>query len=280
MQMRTASLSTFTVFSSRFKPWSHIELGAANYGNNPYADPSYSGSGTLGNNQFDLLFATIDQLIKTKGNQGIFYINDRHDIAVNFTVEHLTTYLTENHPNNKIRLIALPGDFFSIELPMVDSIHLKNPETWFFRALDNEIYQTRMQYFAEHAKEGLTLVTYFKHYFLPRVERLGIGFKVVNDNYCAYVHADGMAITKYGNNVEFNVKSIQTLIQEKCTKEYITHTRIPVDAESKSVAAIEIPRKRLHCNPLKWNLFGKTMVGVKGFQNVKSDKSKSLTLSP
>jgi hypothetical protein len=191
------------------KIWSHVELGAANYGENVHADSSHISNGKIGKDQHNILFHTIDELIKNKGKNGIVYINDLEKEMVTYTINKLKKYILQKYPVNEIVLKPLVGDFFEIDIPKVTSIHLKNPEDWFFKSLfgKDESKKKRLEYFADHSKEGLTLVTYYTKYFLHGVNMLGVGYKVLNSNYLPYIHTDGSIITKMGNVMQFSIKS-------------------------------------------------------------------------
>lgn len=198
--------------------WSHIELGAANYGANPGADNSYlPKSWAPGKNQYSILFGTLDKLIQEKGKTGFFFLNDLQMYDIEYAIGKLRKHIQQNHPDSNIKLLPLPGDFFKIKLPFTDSIHLKNPEYTFFTELEKNDKQHRLQYFADHSKEGLTLTTYFKRPFLHRLEWLGVGYKIINTHFDPYRHTDGNQIDFHGNVIEFSVKSLATIKSEKLT---------------------------------------------------------------
>lgn len=209
---------SYLVSSSLLAAWSHIELGAANYGTNVHGDTYHKVKGNLSEHQHDLLFKTLDNLISRKGEVGVLYINDLQKVDVEFTIEKLNNYIKESYPNSQIELKELVGNFFKIDLPQVDSIHLKNPEYWFF--LDANIYDNRyfMRSCANSAKEGLTLVTYYKKALLSRIKDYGVGYKILNESYDSYTHADGEKMDGFGNVVEFLIKSKKTIKAEIKTK--------------------------------------------------------------
>ena len=192
------------------KIWSHIELGAGNYGGNVNADETHITDKGLGIEQHKLLFMTADKLIQSKGKNGIIYINDLDEKIVDFTIEKLKNYLLENHPKSKIELRPLVGDFFEIDLPEVTSIHLKNPECWFF----DEFFETKidhLEYFASQSKEGLILTTFYKSYLLKLLPNLKVNYKLLNSDFFPYIHADGVVILTIGNVVELSIKSSNQL---------------------------------------------------------------------
>lgn len=215
------TLSELKSESSESMGWTHIELGAANYGMNLQAD-SCRVFKKLGKAQHKVLFDTVDALIQQKGLKGVFYLNDLEKKSVSFTMGKLREYLKDKHPNNEILLVPLVGDFFIIDLPNVDTIHLKNPEVMFFTRLYSN--QTRFAYIADRAKEGLRFVTYFKTLFLMVLPELGVGYQIMNVDYQPYLHIDGTQITMHGNVVEFDIRSKRSLLNTAENKEYVTKT--------------------------------------------------------
>lgn len=202
--------------SSKFLPcplikWTHIELGAANYAENPDGDSTHEAKNGCSKSQYSLLFSTIDRLIQKKGKSGIFYVNDLQEEDVNYTIKQLEQYIRQQYLTHDIEVKPLTGDFFKIDLPKVDSMHLKNPEYWFFTNLDIKENSNRLSLFADCTREGLTLVTYYKRPFLHRLENLGVGYKIRNPNYSPYIHADGTIISSCGNTIEFIIKSMKSL---------------------------------------------------------------------
>ena len=212
-------LSLFTCScSTRISPntlpgWHHIELGASNYGEDPEQNKQHPGadqshfSNVTDPNQHQLLFKTVDTLIATKGIQGVFYLNDLTEKDVAYTKAALTAYLAEKYPEHEIYLLALVGDFFKINLPKVDSIHLKNPEYFFFKELDKRVNQTRLKYFSNQAKEAFTLVTYYYWPLIHRLKSLGVACKIINRDCSPYIHVDGAVIDKYGPTFEFVIRT-------------------------------------------------------------------------
>ncbi len=202
--------------------WSHIELGGAHYTACPETDSNdLPPSQAPRKNRYTILFNTVDKLIESKGKTGVFYLNDLHTENINYALDSLKNHIEIQHPDADIKLIPFTGDFFKIKLPVVDSIHLKNPEYTFFTALDEKANQNRLQYFADHAREGLTLATYFKRPFLHRLERLGVGYKIMNTHFEPYRHTNGQQIDVQGNVIEFSVKSLATIKSEHL-QDYLT----------------------------------------------------------
>jgi hypothetical protein len=188
------------------KKWSHIELGASNYAENVHGDRTHTAKGNLSDNQYNVLFKTTDELIADKGKSGVIYINDLDEQMVKYTIDCLRNYITKTYPDNEIELRSLVGDFFKIDIPQVTSIHLKNPEIWFFDSFA-KFNMNRLHYFADHSSEGLTFVTYFKSDFLKLVNKLGLDYKIINNDYYPYIHADGSTIKSHGNVVQYSITS-------------------------------------------------------------------------
>ena len=212
--------STETILSTLVPAWSHIELGAANYADNLKGDNTYQHATSISADKDNVLYKTLDSLIQSKGKNGVFYINDLDEHSVNYAIRLAEQYVASHYKDSHISIKPLVGDFFKIELPYVDSIDLKNPEYWLFTSLDMAENKNRLTYFADHAKEGLTLITFYKRPFLNRLESLGVGYKIINDEYDPYIHIDGKAILRTGNVIQFNVQSINTLRHDGKIAEY------------------------------------------------------------
>ncbi len=200
----------FTCCSTKVSPeiagaWSHIELGAANYGKQSEASTFES--------QYHVLFETIDQLIIEKGLRGRFYLNDLTKEDVDYTIIVLENYLKKNYPEHQIEVCPLVGNFFKISLPKVDSIHLKNPEYTFFTTLDHWWYQRKLKYFAEQSREGLILTTYYMWPMRHRVKALGVGYEVVDNNFAPYIRADGTAVETSGPVLKLLIQSKEKIFQ-------------------------------------------------------------------
>jgi hypothetical protein len=150
--------------STPHKPWTHLELGAGNYGQdghtkkalrktllkaltkvtntegwwkqlpekdpNPY-DPAH---------QYAVLFQTLDQLVERKGSYGVFHINDLVPEYATYAASCLRDYAEKKHYES-IVIQPVPGDYRKISPAQTlasygfthyDSVHLKNPEVSFF----------------------------------------------------------------------------------------------------------------------------------------------------
>jgi hypothetical protein len=143
--------------------WSHIELGAGNYGKEGHSKtsqqmtvlmefsyvsdaPNYIDNlevySTLAApaHQYALLFQTLDQLVLEKGPKGIFHVNDLYKEYADYAMDCLKEYaLSKNY--HDIIIEVVPGDYTKISSQITlkeyrklfyDSAHLKNPEVSFY----------------------------------------------------------------------------------------------------------------------------------------------------
>lgn len=198
---------------SIFCAWTHIELGAANYGLSLDADKTYPIK-NLHAHQHELLFYTLNNLIKNRGDEGTFIINDLKELDVVFTGIQLRNYIDKNYPKSKIKIEYLIGDYFNVKLPPATSIHLKNPDYSFFEAIQKN-QKKFLARCADHTPEGLMFVTYYKIPLLQQIKKSKIGYKVIHQNFHPYKHADGKIINHYGNVVAFSIKSAKRLKKDK-----------------------------------------------------------------
>lgn len=145
--------------------WTHIELGAGNYGLDghtsfsqnktvlmalsyvsqahnyidriePYnADHNYDPY-----TQYALLFSTLEQQIMERGERGVFHINDLIPEYAEYAALQLKNFAL-SHGYNNIIIEAITGDYTKIEpqatlskfgKTLYDSAHLKNPEISFY----------------------------------------------------------------------------------------------------------------------------------------------------
>jgi len=145
--------------------WSHLELGAANYGASRSHKHQYDPQV-----QYRILFWTLEELVDRYGQQGIFYVNDIQEDACQYCAEQLNTYIEmQGYP---ITVIPLPGDYqcFQWKGPLFDSIHLKNPEARFFR--DREETRTFLTHLASYSRDGLYLFILYSDTFFPKAEKI------------------------------------------------------------------------------------------------------------
>lgn len=144
--------------------WTHLELGAGNYGQEGHTQtsqkktvlkelayvskrPTYVDQLPVTDKtpyqptqQFAVLFWTLDQLVAKKGPQGIFYINDLYKDYAQEAAAHLASYAKAKNYNNIIIEVAA-GDYLKLNAAEIlhpygkqtfDTVHLKNPEVSFY----------------------------------------------------------------------------------------------------------------------------------------------------
>jgi hypothetical protein len=134
------------------RQWRHLELGGANYGKHNVSE-----------NQFQVLYRTIDELIQKYGMNGVIYLNDLIEEDCNYARENLCNYITQNYPHAAIQVEVLAKDYFQINIPedlkvnSLNSIHLKNPTS---RQFDSSLDQKWISNMLEYAKDGFTLTTH------------------------------------------------------------------------------------------------------------------------
>lgn len=138
--------------------WSHLELGAANYGTTPILASAY-GPEYLGgaSNQFKLLFVTVDKLVRDRGPIGTVYVNDLDEKLTKTVAQSLRQYCLERG-YRFIQVVEVAGDFTRREFPHVQSAHLKNPESHLLR---NKQLKKVLQRLADFSDSGLEVWTWF-----------------------------------------------------------------------------------------------------------------------
>ncbi len=147
-----------------FSGWTHLELGAGNYGLDghtktsqrktvlqkiPNVSPETNyidhleemGSGAYNpEEQYAVLFWTLDELVLRYGERGLFHVNDLYEEYASFAAEKLTEY-AKNRGYSQITIEVVAGDYQKID-PIAtlgpygknrySSAHLKNPEVSFY----------------------------------------------------------------------------------------------------------------------------------------------------
>ena len=135
---------------------SHLELGAANYG---------SEYGTS-EKQFLVLEQTFKDLIKKFGPTGVIYLNDLSDTDLKVVHEWTLKWLTDNNYLG-IKIVDLPGNYNEVDVPMVKTAHLTNPELiqlvgkWNYALDEKSQLVSKLEKIAEHSETGLAITTYF-----------------------------------------------------------------------------------------------------------------------
>lgn len=157
-------LLLLTCCATHLNGWTHLELGAGNYGADGHTQASQAktvllklmrlsdkvsyidalektGRGDyLPEKQYAVLFWTLDELVKRYGNVGVFHVNDLYDTYALFAAEKLKNYAALKGYEAVI-IEALSGDYRELQAEKTlskygkdkyDSAHLKNPEISFY----------------------------------------------------------------------------------------------------------------------------------------------------
>lgn len=109
----------FLIPTKKFDGWTHLELGAGNYGPDGHTQQSQrktvlmrlkllsdaknyidelelQGKGDYkAEDQYRILFNTLDQLVERQGSSGIFHVNDLYPEYALFATEKLKKYAEE-----------------------------------------------------------------------------------------------------------------------------------------------------------------------------------------
>lgn len=193
--------------------WYHIELGGGNYGNDGHTKASQimtvvkkfkeispeknyiddleeKGLGNYNpDEQFGVLFWTLDELVLRYGPKGVFHLNDLYEEYALIAVERLKDYASQKGYDS-ITIEPLSGDYQLIHAPAAlakygrkqyTSAHLKNPEvSFYFERMDGEHLlasvisraETRalLHQLASLSESGLYLFILNNKYFIPDEE--------------------------------------------------------------------------------------------------------------
>jgi hypothetical protein len=133
--------------------WTHIELGAANYG------PDFENIDI--EKQYLILYKTIDDLVLNLGLKGTLYINDYNEKIVDFCIQKIVGKITSRYPENAIKIEKLVGNYFEIAIPLCGTMHLKNPESSRLVKLFSPKCKDRLHLMASQSKTGLMVQTVF-----------------------------------------------------------------------------------------------------------------------
>lgn len=150
--------------NKQFSGWTHIELGAGNYGQDGhtktalrktvfkkfdyisywpnYIDwrPESEEQSYDPQQQYAVLFSTLDKLIARSGPMGVFHVNDLVEEYADFAAEKLKEYAEQNGYSSVI-IDVVAGAYTKIrpketlkefQRNFYDSVHLKNPELSFY----------------------------------------------------------------------------------------------------------------------------------------------------
>lgn len=240
------SLSSCTfVESAVFNGWTHLELGAGNYGPDGHTKTSQAMTVLMkikdvsseknyideleefgrGNykpeEQYGVLFWTLDELIRRYGDVGVFHVNDLYDEYAYFATEKLMEYAVSKGYESII-IEAVPGDYQFINSEHTLSpygktkyatTHLKNPEVSLFHdrldgnhfaATDKSREQTRLMLnsLANLSESGLYLFILYNDCFVPLEEKTefmeqGIFYHATNAwESVPYIFPEGNVINK------------------------------------------------------------------------------------
>lgn len=242
-----ASLSTI-VFASDdaiFNGWAHLELGAGNYGPDGHTKASQAmtvlmkiedvsneknyideleefGRGDYKpEDQYGVLFWTLDQLINRYGDVGVFHVNDLYDEYAIFATQKLMEYAISKGYDSII-IETVPGDYQLIDSEKTlsrygkakySSAHLKNPEVslyhdrmdgnhFFSSEKSREQTRSMLKNLANLSENGLYLFILYHENFIPLEERTefmekGIFYNATNEwNSVPYIFPEGNVIEK------------------------------------------------------------------------------------
>jgi len=193
-----------------FDGWTHLELGAGNYGQSGRARGNTAGKNgveacyVLGEEQFFyndqerchdpekqyyVLFWTLDQMVDRYGQKGVFHVNDLYQDYALYTCYRLKEY-AEKQGYDEVIIEAVVSDFSSVdlsktlakyELELYDHVHFKNPEPSLYfsssrkrgQPTEEERAETRalLQSMANLSEEGLYFFTLYNDRFIPKAER-------------------------------------------------------------------------------------------------------------
>lgn len=215
----TIFITTFStlIFSAEdgiFSGWTHLELGAGNYGADGHTKTSQAktvlmklknvsneknyiddleefGHGDYKpEEQYRVLFWTLEELIKRYGDVGIFHVNDLYEEYTVFATQKLKEYASAKGYTS-IVMEAVPGDYQWIDSKQTlskygrvkySTVHLKNPELSFYHdQMDGDLLyssnvsrkKTRslLQKLANLSESGLYLFILDDADFIPLEER-------------------------------------------------------------------------------------------------------------
>ena len=233
--------------------WTHLELGAGNYGEDGHTKTSLQMTvlkaltfvSTQPNfidqlpehdiheykpeEQYQVLFWTLDHLVQFHGDKGVFHVNDLYADYSDFAAEKLRNYAKQKGYDS-VKIESIPGDYAHI-MPSdtlarynrthYDSVHLKNPEISFYHhGLDGDKVVTNketrarsralLQTLANFSKKGLYFFPIdYRDYFIPKAEKAefinkGIFYRSTNEwEAVPYVFPTGQVLDKKYGRVFF-----------------------------------------------------------------------------
>ena len=204
----------FWLSPKKFEGWTHLELGAGNYGPDGHTQVSQKmtvlmkiknvstaknyideleekGKGEYkAEDQYQVLFGTLDQLIERQGPVGVFHVNDLYEEYAIFAADKLKKY-AEQKGYHSVIIESIPGDYQKIDpkkhlskyrRKKYDSLHLKNPEVSLYHdEMDGDILRASAQarqstrdmlkHLAGLSNNGLFLFILYNPNFIPLEEQ-------------------------------------------------------------------------------------------------------------
>jgi len=204
----------FWTSTKKFDGWTHLELGAGNYGTDGHTQCSQKktvlmrikhvsalknyideleekGSGNYKpEDQYRILFGTLDALVARHGPVGVFHVNDLYQEYATYATDKLKTYAKQKGYSSVI-VESIPGDYQAIDAKKslskyrrkkYDSVHLKNPEVSLyhdvmdgddFKASPQARQETRqmLKKLASLSTSGLYLFILYHPNFIPSEEQ-------------------------------------------------------------------------------------------------------------
>lgn len=194
---------------SSLSAWVHLELGAGNYGQDGHTKASQAmtvlmkfkevtsarnyiddleevGRGDYKpEEQYRVLFWTLDELVRRYGEVGTFYVNDLYEEYATFATQKLVEY-AKSKGYDSIVIEAMPGDYEQMDCNNVkySTVHLKNPDVSFYnnRMDGDDFYSTEqsreetrvmLQNLANLSETGLFLfILDMKDDYIPPEEKI------------------------------------------------------------------------------------------------------------
>lgn len=228
-------LALFLTFPFALLGWTHLELGAGNYGEDGHTQTSQQktvlmslsyvsekenyidhlekiGTGSYNpEEQYAVLFWTLDELVSRYGGEGMFYVNDLYPEYAEYAAEKLEEY-AQLKGYDQVTIDVLPGDYQSLGGRTFDSVHLKNPEiSLFYEGMDGttfltspeKLQETRelLAHLATLSKGGLYL--FIIDSFIPEEVKASANFYFPTDRWesVPYVYPEGIRVYSSHCNV-------------------------------------------------------------------------------
>lgn len=184
--------------------------------------------------QYGVLFWTLDQLVCRYGPVGVFHVNDLYEEYAIFATQKLKEYAISKGFDSII-IEAVPGDYQLIDSKKTlslygkakySSAHLKNPEISFYHdrmdgdhlfasVESRERTRSMLKNLANLTENGLYLFILFHEDFIPFEERMefiekGIFYNPTNEwESVPYIYPEGNIIEKDSGRV-YQIRAKQT----------------------------------------------------------------------